>query len=186
MIELMILGFLVDGPVHGYDLRRRMEQLHGYARPLSDGTIYPAIARLAAAGLVTRSEEPGSRAAVRRTLQLTEAGRAELVRRLRDADGHAITDHARFAVILAFLSLVPERAARDAVLRRRLDFLDQPASFFYDGERGDRPVRAEEVEDPYRRGLLLSARSLSRAERAWIRDVLADDPDSLPPDLETS
>ena len=63
MIELMILGFLAEGPQHGYELRRRMSQLHGYARLISDGTVYPAINRLIAAGAVTEADEPGARAA---------------------------------------------------------------------------------------------------------------------------
>ncbi|MGF0118354.1 PadR family transcriptional regulator [Promicromonospora sp. Marseille-Q5078] len=176
MIELMILGFLAEEPLHGYELRRRMEQLHGFARTISDGTLYPAIARLTRAGLVTRAAGPGTAGAARQTLTLTDAGRARLLERLRDAAGHDITDGGRFFVVLSFLSLLPDAAERDAVLRRRLDYLDQPASFFYDG---DRPLRAADLTDPYRRGMLLSARATSRTERAWIRELL-DGPDDAP------
>jgi DNA-binding PadR family transcriptional regulator len=169
VIELMILGFLAEGPQHGYELRRRMAQLHGYARPISDGTVYPAINRLIAAGAVTEADEPGARAASRRTLTLTAEGRTRLLDRLRTASGHDITDGSRFIVVLAFLSLLPDETDRDAVLRRRLDFLDQPASFFYEGRT---PLKAKDIDDPYRRGILLSARATSRAERAWIRELL--------------
>ncbi|MDF2579222.1 MAG: hypothetical protein K0S49_801 [Microbacterium sp.] len=168
----MILGFLAEGPLHGYELRRRMEQLHGYARTISDGTLYPAIARLTKAGLLTRDTEPGAAGAPRQTLRLTDTGRARLLERLRSADRHDITDGSRFFVILTFLSLLPEREARDTVLRRRLDYLEQPASFFYDG---DKPLCAADITDPYRRGILLSARATSRAERTWIRELL-DEP----------
>ncbi|MGW2321509.1 hypothetical protein ACWDBP_11805 [Streptomyces sp. NPDC001233] len=34
-------------------------------------------------------------------------------------------------------------------------------------------MRAEESDDPFRRGVLLSARATSRAEPAWLRDTLA-------------
>lgn len=166
----MILGFLAAGPLHGYDLRRRMEQLHGHTRPMSDGTLYPAIARLEKSGYVTRTEQPGTRAATRQTLSLSEQGRAHLLERLRAADGCEITDLSRFYVVLAFLSLVPAKSERDAVLQRRLNYLDQPASFFYDG---DTPLTAAAITDPYRRGMLLSARAFSKAERAWIREELS-------------
>jgi len=56
------------------------------------------------------------------------------------------------------------------VLRRRLAFLEEPTSFFYDG---DRPIGAEEVDDPFRQGILTIARATSRAELAWLRDTLA-------------
>ncbi len=39
MVELAILGFLAEGPLHGYQLRRRVAHLSGYARPVSDGTL---------------------------------------------------------------------------------------------------------------------------------------------------
>ncbi|MFF7648787.1 PadR family transcriptional regulator [Streptomyces sp. NPDC007983] len=171
MLELAILGFLAEGALRGHELRRRVAQLTGYARPVSDGTLYPAINRLAKAGLLERRTDPGAGAA-RYVLSLTDAGRAEMLERLRKPADHEITDFSRFCTILAFLSLLPDIADQHAVLRRRLDFLQAPASFFYDG---DQPLRAEQVTDPYRRGMLLTARAASRAERAWLRDLLGED-----------
>ncbi|MFR9774853.1 hypothetical protein ACL02O_02195 [Micromonospora sp. MS34] len=57
------------------------------------------------------------------------------------------------------------------MLERRLDFLDQPASFFH---AGGRPRRAAEQNDPFRRGMLVMARDISRAERSWLRAALAE------------
>ncbi|MDF2265177.1 PadR family transcriptional regulator [Streptomyces coacervatus] len=168
MLELAILGFLAEGPLAGHDLRRRVSRLTGYIRPVSDGSLYPAINRLSKAGLLQRQADPSAGAA-RYILSLTEAGRTELLKRLRAPADHEITDQTRFATILSFLSLLPHVAEQHAVLRRRLTFLETPASFFYDG---DRPLRAEEVADPYRRGLLLTARATSGAERAWLHEIL--------------
>lgn len=176
VIELMILGFLAEGPLHGYELRRKMEQLNGYARPISDGTIYPAIKRLVGAGALEESLEPGRGATQRRTLRLTGTGRARLEHRLRSAHGHDITDGSRFFLILAFLSQLPDEKERRAVLRRRLDYLDQPSSFFFDG---DRPLRSAELDDPYRRGIFVSARATRNAERAWLREQLHPDAHEL-------
>jgi DNA-binding PadR family transcriptional regulator len=169
VIELMILGFLAEGPLHGYELRRKMAQLHGYARTFSDGTVYPAINRLVAAGALTREMHRGQAAAQKGILRLTDAGRERLRRLLRDADGYDITDTGRYFVVLAFLSQLPDPEERRAVLRRRLAFLDQPASFFYDGAH---PLRAKEIDDPYRHGMLVIAKATSKAERAWLREQL--------------
>jgi DNA-binding PadR family transcriptional regulator len=170
MLELAILGFLAEGLLPGHELRRRVARLTGFTRPVSDGTLYPALNRLAKAGLLQRrpdvSAGPG-----RYLLSLTDAGRAELLTRLREPADHEITDFSRFLIILAFLSQLPDAADRHAVLHRRLAFLQQPASFFYDG---DRPLRTEEITDPYRRGMLLTARATSRAERDWLRETLGD------------
>lgn len=168
MLELTILGFLSEGPLHGYELKRRVVQLTGYARPVSDGTLYPAIKRLHRDGLLERRAEPGAGPA-RYVLTITGDGRDALVARLRDPQANEVSDFSRFIVVLTFLSLVPSVEEQHSVLRRRLDFLEQPASFFYDE---DRTVRAEEVTDVYRRGLLLVARETSRAERAWLTSLL--------------
>jgi DNA-binding PadR family transcriptional regulator len=172
VLELAILGFLNEGPLAGHELRRRVSQLTGYTRPVSDGSLYPAITRLAKAGLLERRADtdagPG-----RYVLTATEAGRADLLERLRHPAQHEITDFARFFVVLTFLSELPEVSDQHAVLRRRLAFLEEPASFFYDG---DRPLHAEDVADPYRRGMLMTARAISSAERRWLREALGDDP----------
>ncbi|MEV0202588.1 PadR family transcriptional regulator [Nonomuraea sp. NPDC050691] len=181
MLELAILGFLRDRPSHGYDLRTKVAALTGHVRPVADGTLYPAIKRMAGAGWITRKDEPGAAAAPRRVLYLTEAGVRELERRLRDPDPLDLSDENRWFTLLAFLRHLDDPAAQAGVLRRRLAFLEQPASFFYDG---DRPMRAEEFGDPFRQGLLSIARATSRAELAWLRATIesldprpAGDPD---------
>lgn len=108
-------------------------------------------------------------AAPRHVLTLTAEGRAELRRRLADPAELDITNENRWFAVLAFLRHLADPAAQAAVLRRRLAFLEQPASFFYDG---DRPLRAEEVADPFRQGVLTIARATSRAELGWLRTTL--------------
>ncbi|MFG3579007.1 PadR family transcriptional regulator [Micromonospora chersina] len=171
MLELAILGFLGEEPLHGYELKSRITRLAGYARPVSDGSLYPAINRLERAGLVSRQREPGAAAAPRHTLSLTAAGREELRRRLRDPAELDVTDQNRFFTLLAFLGQLADPAAQAAVLERRLAFLDQPASFF---ATGDRPQRAAEQADPFRRGMLVMAREISRAERSWLRTTIGE------------
>ncbi|MFB7621059.1 PadR family transcriptional regulator [Kitasatospora sp. NPDC056181] len=172
MLKLAILGFLHDRPLHGYELRRHLAALTGHVRPISDGTLYPAIKRLESDGLLVRETEPGTTAAPRHTLHLTDAGRAVLLDRLRAPDELDISDENRWFTVLAFLRhLDGEPAAQAAVLRRRLAFLSEPASFFYDGAR---PLGAEEVADPFRHGMLLIARATTETELAWLRATLTE------------
>lgn len=100
----------------------------------------------------------------------TELGLSHrLRRRLAEPGERDITDGNRWFTVLAFLRHLDDAAAQAAVLCRRLAFLEEPASFFYDG---DRPLSAEELDDPFRRGVLTIARATSRAEVAWLRDTL--------------
>ncbi|MEU5538313.1 PadR family transcriptional regulator [Streptomyces sp. NPDC020362] len=169
MLELSILGFLAEEPLHGYELKERITALSGHVRPVSDGALYPAINRLVAAGKLDQRTEDGASAAQRRVLSLTGPGRADLLERLRRPKQVEITDHVRFNTVLAFLHHLPDPDEQAAVLRRRLDFLQTPSSFFYrDGE----PVRAEETGDLFRQGMLRVARATGAAEREWLREAI--------------
>jgi DNA-binding PadR family transcriptional regulator len=169
VLELSILGFLAEEPLHGYELKERIKALSGHVRPVSDGALYPAINRLVAAGELDQRTEEGASAAPRRVLSLTERGRADLLDRLRGPKQVEITDPVRFNTVLAFLRHLPDPAEQAEVLRRRLAFLEAPASFFY---RAGEPVRAEEAGDLFREGMLRVARATGEAERTWLREAI--------------
>jgi len=169
MLELAILGFLHDAPLHGYELRKRITALTGHVKPVAESTLYPAIKRLEKAGLLARETRPGAGAAPRHVLTLTAEGHAELRRRLANPAEGEITDENRWFTLLSFLRHLDDPSRQAAVLERRLAFLRRPSSFFYEG---DRPLRAEEVEDPFRRGALTIARATSQAELSWLRRTL--------------
>ncbi|MFK3983186.1 PadR family transcriptional regulator [Micromonospora sp. NPDC050397] len=75
-LRLYLLKLLDDGPKHGYELIRSLENrfLGRYAP--SAGTIYPRLQRLEAEGLVTHTATGG-----RKVYEITEAGRGELRQR---------------------------------------------------------------------------------------------------------
>ncbi|PWQ83484.1 PadR family transcriptional regulator, partial [Enterococcus faecium] len=52
MLELAILGLLQESPMHGYELRKRLTGLLGAFRAFSYGSLYPALRRMQAAGLL--------------------------------------------------------------------------------------------------------------------------------------
>lgn len=170
MLELTILGFLYEEPLHGYELKERIKGLSGHVRPVSDGALYPAINRLVQAGMLEQHTEPGAGAAPRRILSLTEAGRIGLLDRLREPKDVEITDGQRFFTLLAFLRHLPDPHEQAAVLRRRQAFLETPASFFY---RDGSPVRAEEAGDLFRQGMLRIARATGDEEKRWLSEAIA-------------
>lgn len=107
---------------------------------MAESTLYPANKRLEKAEFLARATEPGAVAAPRHVtsrhvLTLTETGRRELRRRLAEPVQRDITDENRWFTVLAFLRHLDDRTAQAAVPRRGLAFLEEPASFFYDGDR---------------------------------------------------
>lgn len=170
MLELAILGFLRDQPMHGYELKQKLQMLTGHFRPVSDGALYPAIARLEQRGFLVRNQEPGLAAAPRMVLSLTPAGGAELLRQLRNPDEISISDRNRFFTLLAFLKyLTPEE--QRSVLSRRLAFLEGGKSFF---TAEGKPVPLRDEQDPFRRGMLLIARETTRVEMGWLREMIQE------------
>jgi DNA-binding PadR family transcriptional regulator len=56
VIELAILGVLKESELHGYELKKRLKELLGPLSSVSFGSLYPALARLEAAGHVKAVE----------------------------------------------------------------------------------------------------------------------------------
>jgi DNA-binding PadR family transcriptional regulator len=76
-LRLFLLGALEDGPKHGYELMRLLEdRFAGLYRP-SAGSIYPRLGALVESGLVSQDE---------RDYALTDAGRAEVAARREQLD----------------------------------------------------------------------------------------------------
>ncbi|MEU5266205.1 PadR family transcriptional regulator [Amycolatopsis sp. NPDC021455] len=171
LLTLAILGFLNERPMHAYELKGHIAGLTGHVRPVSDGALYPAIKRLRTAGLLTSETVPGSGAAPKHVLSLTDAGRAELARRLREPQEVEITDRNSFYVLLTFIGALHDPAEEARLLRRRLEFLDGAASYFY---RDGKPLRSKDIEDRYRRGMLRIASATRKSEREWLRETLDD------------
>jgi hypothetical protein len=59
MLDMAILGFLREGPMHGYELKQRLVDL-GFWR-ISFGSVYPALRRLEKASLIEVSPGSGRR-----------------------------------------------------------------------------------------------------------------------------
>jgi DNA-binding PadR family transcriptional regulator len=73
-----ILVALLDGPLHGYGVMKRVERLsHGRVR-LAAGTLYAALDRLADAELVDGDRQEIVQGRARRYYRLTDHGRQAL------------------------------------------------------------------------------------------------------------
>jgi DNA-binding PadR family transcriptional regulator len=77
-VDGLALGVLALGPAHGYAVIQRLRACSDGELDLPEGTVYPALHRLEAAGFVAAEmhEVQGRR---RKVYSLTAAGRAELV-----------------------------------------------------------------------------------------------------------
>ena len=87
-LRLAILSLLHDGPKHGYQLMKEIEERSGRMYRGSAGSVYPTLQQLEDEALIRGDRQEG-----RRVYSLTAAGRKELK---RDPDGvKRIWDRAR-------------------------------------------------------------------------------------------
>ena len=90
-VDFLLLATLRDEPLHGYGVVERLRGASDGAFDLAEGTVYPALYRLEAAGLLSSKwTTVGGRR--RRVYQLTKRGRTELVRERKEwkAFSHAV------------------------------------------------------------------------------------------------
>ncbi|MGI9157325.1 MAG: PadR family transcriptional regulator, partial [Marmoricola sp.] len=103
-LEMAVLGLLHESPLHGYELRKRLNLLLGWSRLLSYGSLYPALKKMLRAGWITDEVVPN--AAVRRTritYQITPAGREHFGTQMTDS-GPSSWEDDNFDVRFVFFS----------------------------------------------------------------------------------
>jgi DNA-binding PadR family transcriptional regulator len=97
-IELAVLGLLHEGPMHGYELRKRLNLMLGWGRLLSYGSLYPALKKMLRGNLieeVTAAPTLAGSATSRRpriTYQVTERGTEEFHRLMSEVGPTAWED----------------------------------------------------------------------------------------------
>lgn len=131
-LEFAVLGLLHDSPMHGYELRKRLNALLGWGRVFSYGSLYPMLKTLTKSKLIESSIDPTVKRN-RIVYTLTAAGK-ERFNDLVEESGPQSWDDDTFGIRFAFFSRTPSRT-RVRVLegrRRRLEELlaraDDPKS----------------------------------------------------------
>jgi PadR family transcriptional regulator PadR len=77
-LDLLILKTLALGPNHGWGIQHRIRQVSREALTVSQGSLYPALHRLEAAGIVASEITASDNNRKARVYRLTTAGRKRL------------------------------------------------------------------------------------------------------------
>jgi DNA-binding PadR family transcriptional regulator len=121
VLELAVLGLLHESPLHGYELRKRLNALFGPLRAFSYGSLYPCLKDLLGRGWITE-ERPSSATGSATSLsgrrskivyKLTAEGKERFQELLADG-GPRSWDDDNFGVHFAFF------AQTDAEVRLRI------------------------------------------------------------------
>jgi len=116
-VRTLCLAVLAHGPASGYEIKKTLEEgPYAHFHQASFGSIYPALARLAAEGMVTARQQEQAKRPDKRVYRLTPAGKRVLAQALR---GPVAEDYIRIPFLLPMFhaDLVPPK--------RRLEMLDE-------------------------------------------------------------
>ncbi|WP_326646204.1 PadR family transcriptional regulator [Streptosporangium sp. NBC_01755] len=187
VLELAVLGSLHETPLHGYELRKRLNALLGMFRAFSYGSLYPCLRQLLTDGLIIEDGDaaaanadspialPGRRSKI--VYRLTAEGKERLHELLTQAGPSAWEDES-FGVHFAFFRHT-EAEVRLRILEGRRSRLEERL----DGVR-TALARTRERLDSYT--LELQRHGLESVEREvrWLNELIATERRASPPDEE--
>jgi len=171
VLEYAVLGLLQDAPMHGYELRKRLNGVLGSFRAISYGSLYPCLRSLVEQGLITE-DGPGNagvpalsgrRAKV--VYRLTAEGK-ERFQQWLDQSGPETWEDDRFGVHLAFFGKT-DAEVRMRILQGRRSRLEERLANLRESA-----TRTRERLDNYT--LQLQQHGLDQVEREvrWLGELI--------------
>lgn len=124
MYELIILSLLMRTPLHGYLIAQIANDMIGPWARISNGTLYPLLARLERQGLIARtSDEQQAEQAEQqtRTFLITEEGRKRFYQVMMDTSSNIGDYQKLFHFKVPYLDLLPSRE-RQHLLKHYINY----------------------------------------------------------------
>jgi DNA-binding PadR family transcriptional regulator len=133
VLEFAVLGLLHESPMHGYELRKRLNALLGSFRAFSYGSLYPCLKELLRTGWIaedTSAERSAALAGKRSKIvyKLTAEGKERFQELVEDAGPSAWEDE-NFGVHFAFFART-DAATRLRILEGRRSRLEERVEGF--------------------------------------------------------
>lgn len=105
MLELATLGLLQKEPLHGYELKQRLERFMSGCISVNYGAIYPLLQRLEKQGLLTLSICEGETGGRRKIYEITEKGRNRFLEKMLEHPRESwVNARSRFMIKFVFFS----------------------------------------------------------------------------------
>jgi DNA-binding PadR family transcriptional regulator len=174
VLILAVLGLLHESPMHGYELRKRLNSILGTFHAISYGSLYPALKDMLARGWIAEDGPAdagapalsGRRARI--VYKLTAEGKEQLQSMLDESGPEAWEDE-RFDVHLAFFGKTDVNARLRILQGRRSRLEERRATL-----RGS-VARTRERLDDYT--LVLQQHGLEGVEREvrWLSELIANE-----------
>jgi DNA-binding PadR family transcriptional regulator len=165
-VDVVVLGLLAEEPLYGYRiLERYRSQSIAYWTEVGRASVYQALRRMEAEGLIAGRAEEGTGGPDRRVFRITRAGRDTLRSRLAElASGSAPYD-TDAGLSLGFVHLLSAAEARSALEAREVGLRDLLEAIRAERARSSADSGAGRVAAD---AMLDRQEALARAELAWL------------------
>src|SRR5260370_29462496 len=121
MNDLILMANLLDGPKHGYALKKQVGLISGQGE-MHNNLVYPLVRRLVESGWVSKRKGAGQRGQMREIYALTHKGRQELLRRLSHFTSKEAASENGFRLRVGLFSVL-DAGTRGAILTARDEWL---------------------------------------------------------------
>jgi DNA-binding PadR family transcriptional regulator len=162
MFDLLLLSMLLEGPKHGYRLKREAGLMLGQGN-LHNNLVYPLLRRFVSEGLVTQKTVAGDRGQTRKLYALTAAGRRTLIERASSYEVQNVLEAEPFLLRVGLFDLLAP-AAREQILETREAALHAQDQRFAGLQQGMNLGL-------YGGDIVRHLREVLAAELAWIRHL---------------
>src|SRR5687768_14534945 len=166
---MAVLGLLHESPMHGYELRKRLNLMLGWGRVLSYGSLYPALKKMLKASWIEERTMPATGVVSRRpriVYQLTEGGEREFIRLMSEVGPTAWEDD-NFDIRFAFFGRTDMEIRLRVLEGRRTRLQERLARVQSDLERTQAEVNRYAAELQRHGG-----ESVEREVR-WLSDLIS-------------
>lgn len=169
--RLVILGYLRGRPLYGYELKQLIEHVMGDWTNIAFGSIYYALGKLADEGFVEKvgTEQEGERPS-RNVYQITDAGREEFMRLLREAWDNVERQTFDFDIGLSFMSALPVDEVKE-YLRKRVMHLEHTLQYL-EAHQAEELADTDHVPTYLATAVFSHHRRHFQAELDWTRELL--------------
>ena len=164
-LEFALLGLLAQGPLHGYELRKRMVTIFGPFKAISFSVLYPQLRRMLLAGSIQEEAVERGSKRPRIVYAITKEGMARFEALTETVSADAWEDEG-FEIRFAFFSPTPSKS-RVRILEGRLRRLQEKAEILRD-EVEKSPIGIDKYLQEWRRHSLDSA----DREIAWLQEMI--------------
>ena len=174
VLEFAILGLLHDSPMHGYELRKRLNAVMGTFRAISYGSLYPALKDLVEQGLIAEAGTADASAPVlsgRRAkivYELTAEGKDRFNELVSRTGPEAWEDEA-FGVHVAFFGSTPAEV-RMRILEGRRSRMEERLSNLHASM-----TRNRERIDTYTQALQRHGLEGVEREVRWLTELIENE-----------